>query len=287
MRDRFVRREVRSYALEKFDPDALVEGFKRGSYRLPRNIRRFIQRPLSAFSGRPRLIKAVVALATIIGRFHTGEHNFVARGCGIGGEGAGFFLARKGLCGQNGFKDLTEALVREATAFLITIGFIERISPKGDLVEVRRPKNSAGTLGYFRYGQKPKKDALGRIRSPLTFYRLASRTRRLFAKTLKSSMTWNSSAVQEPLWIDSKNNLISAPGLGAEGIHSGCAPFDVAGHDRSDPRFQPWRADPMKDPRDNWRERAEAEAVLRAFEPKPMTLSKAAQAIFQRPVRSV
>ena len=265
------RREVRNYDLLQFSLNALKEGFKAGQYRLPRQVRRFLRRPLEAYAHRPRMIQAVVSLATLIGRFHTGENNFVQRGCGIGAEGAGFFLSRKGLCGPRGFANLTEALVREATAFLIEIGFIERITPPGELTEVRAPKNAKNPLGYFRRGLKAKKDALGRIRSPLTMYRLGRDTRQLFAKTLRPQETWNASAVEEPLWINSSKILADRRGTNVEGVHSGSG-YDRAGHDPGDPRFSYWRPDPDRDPfstRPAQRQAAEANLRDIARQPKP------------------
>ncbi len=283
-----MRREVRPYDLEKFSLNALKEGFRRGGYMLPRKVRRFLQRPLAAFSGRPRMMQAVQTLASIIGRFHTGERNFVERGCGIGREGAGFVLCRRGLTGPNGFVNLTEALVREAIRFLLEIGFIERISPKGDLVEVRAPKNSTTGLGYFRYGPKAKKDALGRIRAPAVLYRLGSATRTLFAKTLRPHQTQNAALVKEPVWSSPGNILSPDAATSVAGKHTGCAPFDVAGHDPADPRFDYARPDPMKDPfsrpRFTPQQRQQAEAQLESLKPKPMKLSAAALGIFKRPV---
>ncbi|TNC10865.1 hypothetical protein FF100_22195 [Methylobacterium terricola] len=232
---------------EKASLNALVEGFRRGSYILPRSVRRFLRRPLEAYQGRPRLAKAISILANLIGRFHTGEHNFVQRGCGIGGEGAGFFLSRKGLCGPNGFQGLTEALVREATQVLIQIGFIERITPAGELTEVRAPKNAKTPFGYFRRGLKAKKDALGRIRSPMVMYRLGPDTRQLFAKTLRRTETRGEGAVGEPLWSNSVNILDSEPGGNRAGKHSGSS-YDDAGHDPGDPRFHRYRPNPDRDP---------------------------------------
>lgn len=274
-----------------FSLNALIEGFERGRYRLPKKVSRFLAQRLAAFGHRPQLKQAIATLAEIIGRYHCGEQNFVARGCGIGGEGAGFFLARQGLAKR--FPGLTENLVREAIKFLIAFGFIERISPEGDLVAVKRPKNAVGCHkdGYFRTTRKAKKDALGRIRSPLTYYRLAPRTRRLFAKTLRPQETWNAAAVQEPLWNDTDKIRGGNPAAVAGGVHSGCAPYDLAGHDPDDPRFSRHRIDPEKDPRARPRfspqQQRAAEAVLEALKggTKQMKgLSPAARAIFNRPV---
>jgi hypothetical protein len=232
---------------EKASLNALKEGFRRGDYILPRSVRRFLRRPLEAYQGRPRLAKAIQTLAWVIGCYHTGEQNFVKRGCGIGEEGAGFFLSRKGLCGPNGFRGLTEALVREAIQVLIQIGFIERITPPGELTEVRAPKNAKTPFGYFRRGHKAKKDALGRIRSPMVMYRLGRDTRELFAKTLRRTETQGEGAVGEPLWSNPGNILDSEPGGTRAGKHSGSS-FDDAGHDPGDPRFHRYRPNPDRDP---------------------------------------
>lgn len=231
---------------EKASINALVEGFRKGKYILPRSVRRFLRRPLEAYQGRPRLAAAIQTLARIIGCYHTGEHNFVERGCGIGGEGAGFFLSRKGLSSK--FSGLTEALVREATQVLIQIGFIERITPPGELTEVRAPKNAKTPFGYFRRGHKAKKDALGRIRSPMVMYRLGRDTRELFAKTLRRTETRGEGAVREPLWSTPVNILESEPGGTRAGVHSGSS-YDDAGHDPGDPRFHRHKPNPDRDPR--------------------------------------
>lgn len=274
LKHRTMRRRVRPYDVSSFSKNALDEGFVRGIYRLPRRVRRFLRRPLEAYLGRPRMMQAVARLAWVIGKYHTGEHNFVTRGCGIGGDGAGFFLARKGLA--RSFPDLTEALVREAVTFLVGIGFIERITPKGDLVEVRCPRNSKSGLTYFRYGLKAVKDALGRIRSPLTMYRLGTATRQLFAKTLSPEETWNSAAVKEPLWMKSKDIFSSIAVTGVEGVHGGCADFDRAGHDPNDPRFDFHRPNPNRDPCSRPRfsddQIAAAEATLAALRKNPPKL---------------
>lgn len=283
-----MRRTVQPYDLSHFSLNALAEGFKRNSYKLPRKVRRFLQPRMAAYSGRPRMMQAITTLASIIGRFHTGERNFVERGCGIGREGAGFVLCRRGLTGPNGFQNLTEALVREAIRFLIEIGFIERITPKGELVEVRTPKNSTTGLGYFRYGPKAKKDALGRIRAPAVLYRLGAATRSLFAKTLRPHQTQDAALIKEPVWSSSRNILSPDAATSVAGMNTGCAPFDVAGHDPADPRFDYARPDPMKDPfsrpRFTPQQRQEAEALLESLKPKPMKLSAAAMGIFRRPV---
>jgi hypothetical protein len=284
-------RKVRDYDLEKFSLDALKEGFRRGRYMLPRKVRRFLQPRMAAYSGRPRMMQAIQMLARIIGQFHTGERNFIERGCGIGKEGAGFVLCRRGLTGPNGFKDLTEALVRESIRFLLEIGFIERITSKGELVEVRTPKNSTTGLGYFRYGPKAKKDALGRIKAPPVLYRLGSATRSLFAKTLRPHQTQNAGLLKEPVWMSSGN--IHSPGAvtPVAGMNTGSCPYDTPGHDPADPRFDYARPDPMRDPRSQGsvsrEQRRAAQAVLEALKggtKQLKGLSPAALAIFNRPV---
>jgi len=294
---RFLRMERLAGYAPNLDPrsfslNALVEGFQRGRYRLPKKVSRYLAQRLAAFSRRPKLAQAIGTLAEIIGRYHCGEDNFVRRGCGIGGEGAGFFLARKALAAR--WPGLTENLVRTAIKFLIEFGFIERISPEGELVAVRRPKNAVHCteLGYFRTTQKAKKDALGRIRTPVTMYRLAPRTRRLFAKTLRRHETANAALVQEPLWMDTIKNSGGNPAEMTAGIHSGSAPYDIAGHDPDDPRFSRYRIDPEKDPRARPRfspqAQREAQALLKKLEkgtPAMKGLSPAALAIFNRPVR--
>ncbi|MCF4127559.1 hypothetical protein [Methylobacterium sp. SyP6R] len=254
--------------------NALKEGFEKGSYILPRSVRRFLRRPLEAYQGRPRLAQAIQKLAWIIGKYHTGEHNLVERGCGIGKEGAGFFLSRKGLCGPNGFPGLTEALVREATQVLIQIGFIERITPPGELTEVRAPKNAKTPFGYFRRGHKAKKDALGRIRSPMVMYRLGPDTRQLFAKTLRRNEVSQEAAVGEPLWSNPGNILDSEPGGTRVGVHTGSG-YDDAGHDPADPRFNRHKPNPDRDPLTKRRHNdAERQAAMEHLErlrrgPKP------------------
>lgn len=256
-------RMPRASRVADFDPATLAENFKKGRYTLPRHVRRYLRRPLEAFAHRPRLSQAITTLVWVIGCYHTGSRNFLARGCGIGPEGSGFFLARQGLA--RSYPDLTEALVREATRFLIEIGFIERITPKGDLVEVRRPKNGKGLFGYFRTGLKATKDALGRIRSPLTMYRLGTRSRQLFAKPLQTQKP-KGGPLQEPLWMFPLENYSRQPSLAGEGLHSGSSPIS-----RSRPRFSQAERDAANEQLD-----------MLKRQPKPMKLSAAAMAIFSR-----
>lgn len=283
-----MRREARSYdsvcPANGHPYNALDECFRRGRYLVPRNVRRYIRRPAAAYAHRPRMMMAISTLVWVIGRFHAGSKNFAMRGCGLG-EGGGFFLAREGLSQR--FPDLTPALVREAIGFLLEIRFIERLSPKGDLIEVRRPKNAKTHLGYFRYGQKAAKDALGRIRAPLTFYRLGKAARELFAKLL-SPLLWQAVLGQEPVWRSLKNSS-NDPNGNEEGLHTGCADYDRAGHDPSDPRFSRWNppVEGLPDPnRRSPAQKAAAEAQLEALkrQREPLRLSSASLAIFNRPV---
>lgn len=277
LRFRGMARKKRAYDIDhsKFSPNALVEGFRRGAYILPRKVRRYLQRPLSAYQNRPRFLMAAQTLAEVIGRHHTGERNFVGRGCGIGPQGAGFFLSRQGLA--RSFAHLSEGLVREVVAFFLTIGFIERISPPGDLTEVRRPKNGKSPLGYFRRGLKATKDALGRIRSPLTMYRLGRDARALFAKTLRPHQVQDAALVEEPLWINHSQSDSPTAVQSVAGNHSGCADYDRAGHEPNDPRFSLRRPDPHRDPNEHQRftkgERVAAEVFLEELRRKPLTLS--------------
>lgn len=273
-------------------------------YRLPSRVRRFLRTRLEAYANRRRMMMAVTTLALIIGQFQCGPQNFVGRGCGIGGDGAGFFLARAGLVRRWGDPNFTEALIREAIQFLLAIGFIERITPKGDLVPVKRPKNATECSpdGYFRYGLKATKDSLGRIRSPLTRYRLGAGVRNLFSEALQRDSVKDAGKLEEPL-CKGDSSLVSPIAVSSrEDIHRGCAPYDRAEHDPNDPRFDYYRPDPMKDPhrgvRVAWRPESAPKptgqqlayrAMLeeRRHAPRPkMTLSPAALAIFNRPPRS-
>lgn len=268
---RRMKRRVSPYDLSRFSPNALEEGFVRGAYKLPRQVRRFLRRPLSAYAGRPKLQASIQMLAEIIGRYHTGERNFVGRGLGVGPEGTGFFLARDGLAAwferqmhseacDSRFADpadlgkpfFTAARIRLAIKFLIEIGFIERITPEGDLVEVRAPKNAVcpGVQrdGYFRRVVKITKDRFGQIRAAKVYYRLGSVARSLFSKTLRRAEVRGQEFVQEPVWMRPEKISSTDAVTPVQGIHTGSAPYDRCGHDPDDPRFDYHRPDPFRDP---------------------------------------
>lgn len=229
------------------NPEAIDERYRKGQYKLPRVVRRFLCRPIEAYHHRRRMMLAIQGLVALIGQYHTGTRKFLMRGCGIGGEGSGFYLARKVLAAT--YECFTEALIREAIQFLLNIGFIERLSPNGELRWVRCPKNSKGG-DYLRGGQKATKDSKGRIMTPPTYYRLGRAARSLFAKPLKVDPAQIEEAVsQEPLWSRDGNNGFSSADQTRAGVYSGCAPYDRCGHDPNDPRFHYKRPNPMRDPR--------------------------------------
>lgn len=153
-----------------------------GIYRLPRAVRRALKRPLAPLlmSGRRKVISAVDALLTLIGRYHTSPRNFVGRGCGIGEDG-GFLLDRRGLSGPSappGCDRLTEWSAREATQFLLDAGIIDRVTPKALMASQDR----TGRSGFWMKATKDK--ATGRIKAAPVRYRLGRLYRSLFSKAL-------------------------------------------------------------------------------------------------------
>ncbi|GAA0247019.1 hypothetical protein LNAOJCKE_0437 [Methylorubrum aminovorans] len=153
-----------------------------GIYRLPRIVRRALKRPLAPLlmSGRRKVIAAVDALLTLIGRYHTSPRNFVGRGCGIGEDG-GFLLDRRGLSGPYappGCSGLTEWSAREATQFLLEVGIIDRVTPKA----LMATQDRTGRSGFWMKATKDK--ATGRIKAEPIRYRLGRLYRSLFSKAL-------------------------------------------------------------------------------------------------------
>ncbi len=172
-----MKRDKRSYD----GRPAPVEHWQ-GIYRLPRIVRRALARPLAPLlmSGRRKVIAAVDALLTIIGRFHTSPRNFVGRGCGIGEDG-GFLLDRRGLSGPSaphGCRGLTEWSAREATQFLLDAGIIDRVTPKA----LMATQDRTGRSGFWLKATKDK--ATGRIKADPIRYRLGRLYRSLFSKAL-------------------------------------------------------------------------------------------------------
>ncbi|MEG9502580.1 MAG: hypothetical protein MIN69_12100 [Methylorubrum extorquens] len=153
-----------------------------GIYRLPRIVRRALKRPLAPLlmSGRRKVIAAVDALLTLIGRYHTSPRNFVGRGCGIGEDG-GFLLDRRGLSGPDappGCFGLTEWSAREATQFLLDAGIVDRVTPKA----LMATQDRTGRSGFWMKATKDK--ATGRIKAEPIRYRLGRLYRSLFSKAL-------------------------------------------------------------------------------------------------------
>lgn len=179
----FRMKRERRYYDQRLDKYGRPEGTQhwQGIYRLPRNVRRALKRPLAPLlmSGRRKVVGAVDSLLTLIGRYHTSPKTFEARGCGIGPDG-GFLLDRRGLSGNRtppGCDGLTEWSAREATSYLLQAGIIERITPRA-LIAVEDSKGRAG------FWLKAKRRGFGLIKAPPIRYRLTALYRSLFSKAL-------------------------------------------------------------------------------------------------------
>lgn len=189
-------------------------------YRLPRNVQRVLKRLTAPFglSRRAKTVLAIDKIVTLVGRYHTHPHQFDKRGCGLGEDG-GFHLDRRGLSGQNGkvskgAEGLTEWSVREATALLIDMGFIVRITPKA--TAYRSDKN-----GRFGRWLEAKKDESGQIRAPGIRYKLSHLFRSLFAAALNRDPKGRNVQGHPPVGVESDFNSISKEKSGEVGVSTG------------------------------------------------------------------
>lgn len=185
-----------------------IRTFVKGEYNLPRQVRRWLKSRLQMIPN-AKVMQAAFALATMIGRYHTGPRV----------NGRDFFLCRESIPGKLADaegKGPSEWHLRLARAELIRLGFIERVTPVGE----RR------TLENGRVGRWLKASKTGSaIRAPKVMFRLSVALKRLFSEAPQHPRPQG--AAISPVWCENLNTNLESLTGDRRALHTGGAGFDA------------------------------------------------------------